>query len=358
MSVARGTVVSPWAKLASTLGRIVNNYLLRRLVKAFFTIFFVTSLTFFVIRLMPSNPVQIYIQQLIAQYGMAYDEAKNQASAMFAIDLNAPLYEQYFDYLSHLSRGDLGQSLVSVGTPVVKIILKFLPWTIFSVGTALLISFTLGIALGILMAYKRDSLLDNVLTTFGSIMSSVPNYLVAIIIVVLAGVQWHWFSVSAVRGSMSPGVQPGLSWLFIKDIFFHAALPIFTYIITTIGSWMLTMKSSTISTLEEDYVTVARARGLSDARITTAYVGRNASLPLFTQLAISTGFIVGGSVLIEFVFVYQGIGMQLLASVNSRDYSVMQGIFLIITTAVVMANLLADFLYSWLDPRIRIKGGE
>ena len=126
--------------------------------------------------------------------------------------------------------------------------------------------------------------------------------------------------------------------------------------LTTIGSWMLVMKSSTVETLGEDYVTVARARGLPDRRIATAYVGRNAVLPLFTQLAISLGFVVGGSILVEQIFRYQGIGYLLFNAVNGRDYPVLQGIFLVITIAVVLANLLADLLYSRLDPRIRVGG--
>ena len=157
------------------------------------------------------------------------------------------------------------------------------------------------------------------------------------------------------RGAYSPGMKPGFTLAFIKDIFFHAALPILTYVLTTVGGWMLAMKSSTISTLGEDYVTVAEARGLPERRIITSYVGRNASLPLITQLAISIGFVVGGSTLIEFIFVYQGIGQLLLSSINARDYPVMQGVFLIITIAVILANFLADFVYGWLDPRIRVR---
>ena len=153
-------------------------------------------------------------------------------------------------------------------------------------------------------------------------------------------------------------MQPGFNLAFIKDIFFHAALPITVYVLTTVGTWALAMKSSTVATLGEDYVTVAKARGLTERRIMTGYVGRNASLPLFTSLAISIGFIVGGSILIEFIFVYQGVGQLLLSSIQSRDYPVMQGIFLIITIAVILANLLADFLYSRLDPRVRVTGSR
>jgi peptide/nickel transport system permease protein len=125
--------------------------------------------------------------------------------------------------------------------------------------------------------------------------------------------------------------------------------------LASIGGWMLSMKSSTIGTLGEDYVTVARARGLTDWRITTAYVGRNAALPLFTQLTIAIGFVMGGSVLIEQIFQYQGIGYVLANAINQRDYPLMEAIFLVITLTVVFANLLADILYSYLDPRIKLE---
>ena len=173
------------------------------------------------------------------------------------------------------------------------------------------------------MAYRRESLLDHVLSALASIFTSIPNYLVGMMILVFLGVQWKVFPITKMRGAMSPGMKPGFTWAFIKDIFYHATLPILTYVLTTIGGWMLAMKSSTISTLGEDYVMVAKARGLPERRIVTAYVGRNASLPLFTQLAISIGFVVGGSALIEFIFVYQGVGQLLLNSINYRDYPVM-----------------------------------
>jgi peptide/nickel transport system permease protein len=192
------------------------------------------------------------------------------------------------------------------------------------------------------------------LTLFASIFSSVPNYLTAILLVVWLGVQWKLVPIAQMRGSLSPGMQPHLSWLFIYDVFFHASLPIATYVLTSIGGWMISMKSSSITILGEDYVTVAKARGLKEWRITMAYVGRNAALPLFTQLAIVIGLAMGGSFLIERIFSYQGIGFILGDSISRRDYTVMQGVFLVITLSVVFANFFADLLYSWLDPRIKL----
>jgi peptide/nickel transport system permease protein len=331
-----------------------GSYLVQKLLKTLLTIFVVTTLIFFLVRLLPGNPIEQMVAQLVNQQGMSVQEAHDQAAALFAIDLNRPLALQYLEYLGNVVRGDLGNSLISPGTTVTSVILKFLPWTLFSVGTSLIIAFTLGILLGMFMAYRRDSWLDHLLTVFASILSSVPNYLVGLMIVVWLGVQWKVVPIAQMRGALSPNIVPGLTWEFFADAFFHAALPITTYVLTTIGAWMLSMKSSTLSTLGEDYVTVARARGLKDWRITTAYVGRNASLPLFTQLALSIGFIVGGSLLIESIFVYQGIGQTLFGAVNRRDYTLMQGIFLVTTISVVLANFFADLLYSWLDPRIKL----
>jgi peptide/nickel transport system permease protein len=240
---------------------------------------------------------------------------------------------------------------------VTSIILSVLPWTLFSVGTGLLLSFVVGIGLGLLAAYRRDSLLDRVVSTGGSFISSIPNYLIALLMILFLGVQWKVVNFTAMRGAYTSGMQPGFTPEFIGDIFFHASLPITIYFLTQIGHWILSMRSATLSALEEDYVTAARARGLSDGRIRTAYVGRNAVLPLVTQLAISVGFIVGGAAIIEQLFAYQGVGLRLLAAVTQRDYPVIQGIVMLTTIAVVVANLAADLLYSRLDPRIGRAGG-
>ena len=346
------------ASAVGMLKRIISNYLLRRLLKAFVTIFIMASFTFFLVRLIPGSPLEVYIANLVTQQNLTHKQAEAQAASLFSLDLDAPVFQQYFDYLGNLAQGDLGQSLVTRGTEVSTLLLRYLPWTLFSVGTALIVSFSVGIMLGMVMAYRRESKLDHALTSIASITSAIPDYLIAILLLVWLGVQWQLISVTAMRGSLSPGVDPNLSPSFILDALYHAALPIATYILGTIGLWMLNMRSSTESTLNEDYVTVARARGLSHRRIATAYVGRNASLPLFTQLTISIAFVVGGSLLIEWLFVYHGLGYLLYNSIQQRDYPVMQGVFLLITTMVIMANLFADLVYSRLDPRIRVAGRE
>jgi peptide/nickel transport system permease protein len=337
------------------LRKILKNYYLRRVLKAVASVFVVTTLTFFLIRLMPGNPLQIYIDTQIAQ-GFPRQEAEQMAASIFQIDLNRPIYLQYFDYLKGLLHGDFGLSIVSARTPVSALVLRFLPWTLFVVSVSLVVSFTIGVLIGTLMAYKRNTWVDYVFTSFSSVSSAIPDFMVGTLIILYAGVRWKLFSVTGVRGSLSPGMHPGWNIAFFVDAIYHASLPIMTYVLTSVGGWMLQMRSSTMATLGEDYVMVAKARGLTEGRITTGYVGRNAVLPLFTTLALSIGGMFGGSVLIEQVFTYNGIGIKLASALGSRDYPVMQSVFIIITVATVSANLLADLLYGWLDPRIRVEG--
>ncbi|TDD58139.1 ABC transporter permease [Kribbella antibiotica] len=336
--------------------RFLSAWLVRRLAKALLTIFLVSTLTFFLVRLLPGNPVDTYIQTQIAQTGISYADAAAQAQNLFSLDPDEPLILQYVTYMGNLVQGDFGVSLLSPGTTVAQVIQTYLPWTLFSVGIAQILSFVLGVIAGMIMAYRRESWIDHLLTSIGSLLHAIPNYIVAILIVVFLGVKLQVFNLTEARGSYTPGVEPSFSLSFLNDILYHATLPILAYLLTTVGSWALVMKSSTVETLGEDYVTVARARGLTDNRIRSGYVGRNAVLPLFSQLAVSLGFVVGGSIFVEKIFGYQGIGFSLYNAVSGRDYPVLQGIFLVVTISVVVANLLADVLYSRLDPRIRVGG--
>jgi peptide/nickel transport system permease protein len=337
---------------------VTKNYTFRTILQAIITIWAIMTFTFFLVRLMPGNPVSIYIEQLISLQGYSYQEARDIAISMFSFDPDAPILQQYVKYIGNVLQGDLGTSIRSTGTPVLDIIAEFLPWTLFSVSISLIASFTIGALLGMTMAYVRDTPFDYFFTALGSLFSSVPNYLIGMIIIVVFGVQLEWFQPADLRGAYDPDLTPGFYPAFLFSMFQHALLPMITYLLSTVGAWMLSMKSSTVSTLGEDYVTVARARGIPDRRIVTSYVGRNAMLPLFTQLAINIGFVMGGSVLIERIFQYKGIGMRLLQAISGRDYPVMQGIFLVITASVVISNIVAELLYSRLDPRVRIGGQD
>ncbi len=336
--------------------KIWRNYTLRTLIQSFITIWAVITFVFFLVRLMPGNPVEIYVNYLINLENLSYEDAYNRAASQFKFDPDASWFEQYLVYMGQLIRGDLGESITSSGTRVLDQILRFLPWTVFCVGLALFFSFSLGIFFGMISAYYRNTWIDNLISLISSILSAIPDFIWGLLIIVIFGVQLQWFSVGDLRGTYDPTLEPGFYPAFVFSVIKHAMLPILTYVIGTIGFWVLAMRGSTTSTLGEDYVNIARARGLPQGRIISAYVGRNASLPLFTLLAINIGFVLGGSVIIEELFVYKGLGSFLFWSISQRDYTSMQGVLLIITMAVVFSNMLADLLYSRLDPRVRISG--
>jgi peptide/nickel transport system permease protein len=338
--------------------RIYRNYTVRVIVQSIITIWAVITFTFFLIRLMPGNPVDVYIDFLMNQQQLTYEQAQVQAAGQFHFDPDASPVSQYLEYMGQLVHGDLGDSIVSSGTHVLDQIARFLPWTLFAVGLGLLFSFGWGITLGTLMAYNRNSALDHTLSLLSSILSAVPNYIWGLLILIIAGVELKWFNVGELRGTYDSNLTPSFSPEFILSMFKHAILPVLVYVLGTIGSWMLNMRNSTVSTLGEDYINVAKARGLTPRRILVSYVARNAALPMFTLLAINIGFIIGGSVIIENLFVYNGIGSFLFLSITQRDYTSMQGVFLIITISVVVSNLLADLLYSRLDPRVRVGGDK
>ena len=339
--------------MSETLTRLYRNFFFRKILRVAVTVFIVSTLTFFIVRLMPGNPIDIYISSLMSTQGMSYQEARQMALAMFSIDLDAPLHLQYIQYLSNLIRGDLGVSITSTGTPVAKMIAEFLPWTLFSVSLSLFASFGIGVALGMVMAYRRGGIFDTILTGICTIMSAIPNYIVGILVIVFIGIQWNLYPLETMRGTYTSTITPGFTIEFIVDVFKHVLWPFITYVVCTFGGWALSMRANTISTLGEDYITVAKAKGLKESRITFSYVGRNAILPLFTSLTISFGFIFGGSLLIENIFVYKGIGWLLWSAINERDYPTMQGVFLIMTTAVVLSVTIADVLYGLIDPRVR-----
>lgn len=353
-----GSPDRPHRRTGASLGhRIYHSFILRRLVRSFFVIWVVASGVFLMVRLLPGNPVDVYINQQIALYGKSYEQAAAEAQNYFRFDPSTPLWRQYLDYLAGLLRGDMGTSIATPGVTVAEKIANYLPWTLYSVGLALIISITIGLLLGMIMAYRRGGIIDHAVSIIGSGFHAIPNYLLAILIVVVGAVQLGVIDYTRMRGNVSPGVSPELSLRFLSDIGYHATLPMITYILTTVGTWALIMKASTTQVLGEDYVTVARARGLKDARIQTNYVGRNALLPLIAQIATQAGFIVGGAIFVEQTFSYEGVGLLLFESINTRDYPMIQGVLLVVTITVVLANLCADLVNAALDPRIRLGEG-
>lgn len=324
----------------------------KRLLLLIATIFFATSVTFVVVHMMPGDPVQTTAMEFVRDQGIDYATAYNQAKAQLNYDPSLPLIQQYGLYMGNLLQGHLGTSLV-YKKPTWGIVSAALPWTLFVFSTALFLSFAVGILIGMYIAWRRKTLLDPILSVYTSVLSSIPNYIVAFIFIIIFAVGLRWFPS---RGGYDSAIAPGWTWEFVSSVFTHAVLPISSYFFASIGIWALNMKANAVGILGEDYITAARIRGLTPRRIIAAYVGRNAMLPLVTQLAISFAMVFGGAPLIENLFLYPGVGYYLNMSLARRDYALMQGMFLIITIAVVVANLVAELLNSVLDPRLRAEG--
>jgi peptide/nickel transport system permease protein len=217
------------------------------------------------------------------------------------------------------------------------------------VGVATVISFVLGTLLGTFAGWKRGSWLDS-LAPISTFFSSVPYFWMGLIIITVFGATLGWFPLS---GGFDQDVQPAFNWDFILNVIQHAFLPAFTIVLTSIASWLLGMRNMMVTVGDEDYVMVARAKGLSNRRVMFSYAARNAVLPSIAGFALSLSFVVSGALLVEIVFSYPGIGFDLFQAVNNEDFPLLQGIFLIITFAVLLANLLADVVYVILDPRTR-----
>ncbi|MGD0982126.1 MAG: ABC transporter permease, partial [Solirubrobacteraceae bacterium] len=223
------------------------------------------------------------------------------------------------------------------------------PWTIGLVGTATIISFGLGTLLGVLAGWRRNGALDKTLPVW-TFLQATPYFFLALLVVQLFANTWHLFPPFA---GVALGIPTAFNWTFISSALDHSVLPAATIIVTSMAGWMLQMRNVMITTIGEDYVLAATAKGLSRRRIMFTYAARNAILPNIAGFALAVGFVVAGALIMEIVFSYPGVGYQLYNAVTNDDIPVMQGIFLAISATVLLACLLADVVYVLADPRTR-----
>ena len=321
-------------------------FLLRRLGFYLVTAWAAITINFLLPRIMPGTPLQAALDKL---RGTVSPGVVKALEAQFGIDTKASLLTQYGRYWGQLAHGNLGVSTSEYPVRVSTIIAHTLPWTIALVGSASIISFGLGTLIGVLVAWRRGSRLDAVLPLV-TFLSAVPYFWMGLIFVSVFGVTLHWLPFF---GGYSQGVTVGFSWSFLSSAIVHGALPAITIVVASVAGWMVGMRNMMVTTLSEDYVMVAQAKGLSTRRVALTYAARNAILPNLAGFALQLGFVVAGSLLTEIIFSYPGIGNTLLNAVTSDDYPLMQGIFLVITLVVLLSNFVADLLYVVLDPRAR-----
>lgn len=304
------------------------------------------TLNFFLPRMMPGDPGDAVMARLQGRVEPQTIEAMRKAYGLS----DDPLWQQYFDYLNNLLHGNLGIAISAFPTPVIDVIRTSFFWTLLLGLTATIIAFLLGNILGIVGAWKRGGMVDSVMPPLLIFIGSFPYFWLALLALYFLGFEWGWFPL---RHAYSVDLSPAWSVEFAGSVLYHLILPAASLVIVAIGGWVLGMRNTMISTLSEDYVTMAEAKGLPQRRVMFNYAARNALLPNLTAFGMQLGFILGGALLTEVVFSYPGLGYQLLGAVRNLDYPLMQGIFLIITFSVLGANLIVDLLYVRLDPRVR-----
>lgn len=321
-------------------------FILRRL--GFYLIAFWASITlnFLLPRFMPGDPVS---RMFARTQGKMQPEQIEALRKMLGVDTR-PLWEQYVDYMHNILTGQMGVSISRFPTPVTEVIASQIGWTLLLGGTALGFAAIIGNLLGILAAWRRGGAIDSALPPLLIFIGSFPYFWLAMGALYLFGVVLGWFPI---RHAFTDGLEPAFTWEFIGDVGAHLVLPALTIVLVSIGGWMLGMRNTMIATNAEDYITMAEAKGLRPGRIMLRYAARNAMLPSVTSFGMSLGFVVGGAMLTEVVFAYPGVGYQLLNAVQGLDYPLMEGLFLTITAAVLLANFLVDILYVRLDPRVR-----
>jgi len=325
--------------------------LIKRTGVALLTIAVAAFITFIVVQNVPGDPIYEWAMELVQTSGLDFETAYKVAAQMYGYDPNEPLIHRLAVYVKRLLRGNLGYSMIYRAS-VNEIIAKALPWTAFVVSISLLLSFSLGVVLGTVIAWKRRSFLDPVVTGYASFTAATPDYVTAMLLLLFFAINLKWFPT---RGAYDVGLTPGFNLRFIGNVLHHAALPILSFTLEAVGGWALAMKGSAVSVLGEDYIMAAKARGLKDRRIVVSYLARNSILPLITGLAISFGGMFGGSILIETIFNYPGMGWFFSQALTRKDYGMMQGLFLLTIAATIIANLLADLIYARLDPRVRLE---
>ena len=301
------------------------------------------TLNFALPRLMPGNPIALLAGE---EVGMLTPQER--AQLMATVGLDQPMPVQYLRYLQNLTRGDFGYSYQK-NKPIASIIADRLPWTLLLTLTSLLISTLIGVVLGAAAAWQRGARRDVGLLGFFVFLESLPSFWVGMLLVAVLAVQFKFFPTF---GAVTPWEKfEGLA--LVEDIFKHLVLPLATLTIVSVSGTFIVARYSMLAVLGEEYITVARAKGLRERVVLFRHALRNALLPIATVFTLNLAFAFGGATVVETVFSYPGVGRLVYEAVLNRDYPVLQAAFLMITLMVVIANILTDAIYPFLDPRVR-----
>lgn len=316
--------------------------IVKKIIYAAITIFAVLVFNYILFRVLPGDPLAMMMRNPKATPEMI--EATKQ---LFGLD--KPWYVQFYLYFKNLLSGDLGMSFY-FKQPVGSIIGARIMPTVIMVGLAEVLAIIVGIVIGIIAAWKRGTKLDIGTLGFSLITYSMPTFWLGMVMVVVFSVNLHLFPTS---GILTPGMTYPATSAMVADYIRHLILPMFTMSIVLIGEYALTMRNTLIDVLSEDYITTAKAKGFGNRYILRKHALPNAMLPMVTIIAINLGLVVGGTVQVETIFSWPGLGSLMYEALKARDYPLLQGVFLLVTVSVVVANLIADITYSYIDPRVK-----
>jgi peptide/nickel transport system permease protein len=324
-------------------------FILRRLAFYLVAAWVAITLDFFIPRALPGNPAESIAAK---DPNLTPSEFKALEQMLGGGTASGSLWSQYVAYLGHVFTFNFGTDYQQYPETVSQMLRASVPWTLILVGVATVIAFVIGTGLGILAGWRHGGWLDRSLPPL-MFLQATPYFFLALILVEVFAIELHWLPTGT--GYNGATVQPGWNLPFIGSALDHAILPALTIVLTSIAGWMLQMRNVMITTISEDYVIAAQAKGLSKRRIIYTYAARNALLPQLQGFGLALGFVVSGALVMEIVFAYPGIGLLLLNAVSSDDFPLMQAIFLVITFAVLIANLLVDIIIVLFDPRVRAR---
>jgi len=338
-----------------------SRYIARKITWALITLVFVITLNFFLFRVLPGDPARAGIhdprlkkeavEAIRVRYGLdkpVINCFQTLNPVEFGDCLVNPLETQFFIYVGNLLQGELGISY-HTNRPVSSMLGEMLLNTILLIGLGQILAIVLGMLLGILAAWKAHTTIDYAALLFSLTAWSLPTFWLGIILLFIGSSQWGL----PIGGRITPGMTYENTWQQIIDMGRHLILPTITFTIVFLGEYMLIMRSTVLDVLSEDYILTAKAKGVSNFQILKDHALRNAMLPMVTIIALNLGFTVSGAIQIEAVFSWPGLGGAIYTAVGRRDYPLLQGAFLLIAVSVIFANLAADLLYSYLDPRVQ-----
>ena len=325
-------------------------YVLRRFALMLLVVFLAVTINFLLPRAMPGDPVDAQLAQMSAGGGQTGDLAATAASMRARMGLDQPLWRQYLVYLGHVARLDLGVSVAHYPERVSDEIAAGLPWTVGLLGTATLVSFSLGTLLGGLVAWPGAGRLLRAVSVPLIMLSAVPYFVLGVVLLAVLAIAWPVFPVG---GGYPFSYFPRADWRTAGLIAYHAALPALSVVLASLGTWAIAMRGTVAGVLGEDYIMLARAKGLGARRIFLAYGLRNALLPQVTHLALTLSHVVSGAILVEVIFAYPGIGYRLYQAIQAKDVFVIQGIVLLLSVSIACTTFLLELVYPLIDPRIR-----